>query len=149
MQTALYRHFDIDGRLLYVGVSKNAVQRLSQHTSSPWMQKIRTVTVEMCQSREHALEAEALAIRIEKPAYNGGRIARIAKAKNVLARYIAETGQTQRDFAAQLGVRDATVSAWVNGKTPSSKEIGRIAQATGGAVGPASWFDASEQQGAA
>jgi len=68
---------------------------------------------------------------------------------NPLAKHLKSINQTQRDFAAQLGVRDATVSAWVNGKTPSSKAIGRIAQATGGAVGPASWFDASEQQGAA
>lgn len=149
MQTALYRHFDIDGRLLYVGISKNAVQRLSQHTSSPWMQKIRTVTVEMCQSREHALEAEALAIRSEKPAYNGGRIARIAKAKNVLARYIAETGQTQRDFAAKLGVRDATVSAWVNGKRPSFDLAIAIERETNGNVPVTCWGDAAEHHGAA
>ena len=68
---------------------------------------------------------------------------------NPLAKHLKSINQTQREFAAKLGVRDATVSAWVNGKMPSSKEIGRISVATGGAVSPASWFDASEQQGAA
>lgn len=70
MQTALYRHFDADGCLLYVGISLNAVQRLSQHSDSPWAQDIRNVTVEMHPTRQGALTAEAEAIRVERPLHN-------------------------------------------------------------------------------
>lgn len=31
MRTALYRHFDAAGALLYVGISLNSIQRTAQH----------------------------------------------------------------------------------------------------------------------
>lgn len=69
-QTALYRHFDAEGRLLYIGIAKNALRRLSQHATAPWAQDVRTIKVEMFASREDALTAEGLAIRAEKPLHN-------------------------------------------------------------------------------
>jgi hypothetical protein len=55
MRTALYRHFDADGRLLYVGIS---------------MQDIATVRIEWFYSRKEALQAELRAITTENPAHN-------------------------------------------------------------------------------
>ncbi len=70
-RTALYRHFDHEGRLLYVGISLSAVERLAQHSrSAKWSQAICHITVHWFHSREAALDAEVAAIAAERPAYN-------------------------------------------------------------------------------
>jgi hypothetical protein len=67
----LYRHFNAQGQLLYVGLSLNAVARLAQHREkSFWFSQISRVEIEWHKSREHAAYAEALAIRDEAPLYN-------------------------------------------------------------------------------
>jgi excisionase family DNA binding protein len=69
--TKLYRHFDQNKKLLYVGISLNAVARLSGHRStSSWFENIATVKIETFPNREAALMAERLAILKEKPLYN-------------------------------------------------------------------------------
>ena len=70
MKTDLYRHFNADGVLLYVGVSLSAIERLIGHRGSKWSHEIANVTVEPFRSRNAALAAETKAIRIEKPLYN-------------------------------------------------------------------------------
>jgi predicted GIY-YIG superfamily endonuclease len=70
-KTALYRHFDTDDNLLYVGVSLSSVNRLSQHKSnSHWFYSIARQEIEYFDSREEALKAEAEAIRNENPNNN-------------------------------------------------------------------------------
>ena len=67
----LYRHIDKAGRLLYVGVSLNGVQRLIQHkNSSHWYSEIDYVKFEKHETREAALAAERAAITNENPLYN-------------------------------------------------------------------------------
>lgn len=67
----LYRHFDDEGQLLYVGISLSAVNRLSQHKgSAQWFSKIAEVRVEKFSTREEALAAEKAAIISEKPKFN-------------------------------------------------------------------------------
>ena len=69
--TSLYRHFDADGDLLYVGVSLSAVYRLSQHKqASGWYSDISRVDIENFTSRTAALIAETAAIQGEDPKYN-------------------------------------------------------------------------------
>jgi len=71
VKTYLYRHFNGDGELLYVGISLNALNRLGQHKEhSHWFETISRVHIEKYETRESALEAETLAIRNEKPKYN-------------------------------------------------------------------------------
>jgi excisionase family DNA binding protein len=71
METSLYRHFDKDGNLLYVGISINFLVRLSQHRDvSFWFSKIAEVKVEKFETRRMALEAETAAILKENPAHN-------------------------------------------------------------------------------
>jgi hypothetical protein len=73
-RTQLYRHFDGDDRLLYVGISLSTVSRLAQHRdSAPWFAGLAKVTVQLFETRETALEAEARAIAIEDPLYNRRR----------------------------------------------------------------------------
>jgi len=68
--TALYRHFNAAGELLYVGISLSAINRLSQHKSSGWSGEIIKVEIEHFESRMLAKDAEEKAIKLEKPKYN-------------------------------------------------------------------------------
>lgn len=66
----LYRHFDREGKLLYVGISVNALGRLSEHRNSRWFDEIAEVKIEHFGNRNEVLQAERLAVANEKPAHN-------------------------------------------------------------------------------
>jgi excinuclease UvrABC nuclease subunit len=67
----LYRHYDVHGRLLYVGVSLSCVARLAQHREhGRWFKLISNITVAHFSTRAAALEAEVKAIKDEKPFFN-------------------------------------------------------------------------------
>lgn len=69
--TALYRHFDKNGKLLYVGISLSVVKRLGQHKlHAHWYMRIARIDVEWFNSREEASHAEMLAIQDENPECN-------------------------------------------------------------------------------
>ena len=71
MTCQLYRHFDAEGRLLYVGISLSAVERLKQHvTRAGWSAEIASITVETHPDRKTAMEAERRAVETERPLYN-------------------------------------------------------------------------------
>lgn len=71
MKTALYRHFDAVGQLLYVGISLSAVARLAGHKQTAhWFENIARVDIEWHPTREAALEAEVSAIQLEHPLHN-------------------------------------------------------------------------------
>jgi predicted GIY-YIG superfamily endonuclease len=70
-KTFLYRHFDKDGKLLYVGISLNHMARLQQHKeASKWFDQIANVKVEQFATRMEAMLAETKAINEENPIYN-------------------------------------------------------------------------------
>ena len=70
-RTSLYRHFDKDGRLLYVGISRSFMGRLGQHKrKSHWYWSIARVDVTHYPDRATAVRAEARAIRTEGPLHN-------------------------------------------------------------------------------
>jgi predicted GIY-YIG superfamily endonuclease len=67
----LYRHFDRDNNLLYVGVSLSAIQRLGQHSEhSHWFSSIARVEIQNFETREEVLAAERKAITDENPRHN-------------------------------------------------------------------------------
>jgi hypothetical protein len=71
MLTALYRHFSIEGALLYVGISLSPIYRLATHVNgSRWVQQIHRVSIEWHPTREAALAAELFAIQTEHPLHN-------------------------------------------------------------------------------
>jgi hypothetical protein len=71
VKTALYRHFDADGLLLYVGISLHSIQRTMQHKlGARWFEQIAQIAIEWHPSREAALACEAIAIARENPAFN-------------------------------------------------------------------------------
>lgn len=70
-ETDLYRHFDAEGRLLYVGIAIDAGKRSKQHQwMSSWFEKVSRTEVERHPNRAAALRAEREAIRTEAPIHN-------------------------------------------------------------------------------
>lgn len=71
IRTALYRHFDKDGNLLYVGVSLNAIERTIAHRDkSHWYNDIARIEIEWHHSRSAAYYQEKLVIKREHPKHN-------------------------------------------------------------------------------
>lgn len=66
----LYRHFDKKRRLLYVGISEDALKRAKQHSVKPWGHLIARITVEHFATRTEAEAAEKAAIAAEAPIHN-------------------------------------------------------------------------------
>lgn len=74
MKTSLYRYYNSDNRLLYVGISHHPFSRVCQHGySGKSMTDVAHIELEWFGSREIALSAEALAISREKPIWNISR----------------------------------------------------------------------------
>ena len=68
---ALYRFFDADGHLLYVGISLNPGERWKQHRADkPWWLEVASITIDHLPDRDAALQAETAAIKSERPRYN-------------------------------------------------------------------------------
>lgn len=71
MTHSLYRHWDANRRLLYVGISLNAFNRLAQHRNTArWFDRIRSVTIQNFETKDEASAAEWYAIITEYPIYN-------------------------------------------------------------------------------
>lgn len=67
----VYRCFNSDGDLLYVGQTTEGMRRLRQHEQDKsWWHEVETVTRQTCQSQEEMNEVELRAIREENPRYN-------------------------------------------------------------------------------
>ncbi len=96
----LYRHFDKDGTLLYVGVSINALNRLAQHKeASHWFIEITSVKIEQFQSREEVLRAEREAITNENPLHN---LKRPKKREVVDAESTSAKGESRSDLIKRI-----------------------------------------------
>lgn len=69
--TFVYRLFDDEGVLLYVGVSQDVQRRLRQHAAvQPWWPQVHHYSTIKYQTRREAQRAEGSAIRDEKPQHN-------------------------------------------------------------------------------
>lgn len=67
----LYRFFNSDQKLIYVGISYSTFLRFVGHRSqSKWINEVTTITIEKFSNLNDALIAEANAIKNEKPIYN-------------------------------------------------------------------------------
>ncbi|MBQ1118538.1 GntR family transcriptional regulator [Streptomyces sp. C3-3] len=70
-RTALYRLYNADDVLLYVGIASDPERRWKQHEEfKPWWPEVAKKTVEWLESRNAALTAETQAIRTELPRHN-------------------------------------------------------------------------------
>ena len=85
-KTGLYHVIGEADLLLYIGVSKHFGIRWQQHAQKqPWWNERQRMTVDLYDTRDEALDAEALAIFTEQPKYNilhrkhGERLARMRR----------------------------------------------------------------------
>ena len=139
MRTALYRHYDVEGNLLYVWVSLSPMARTSQHSScANWFDDVARIEIEWHESRSDALDAECIAIHCEKPFYNSrGGSERFYKLMCHFPRY--------RHF----NLRTASEILDAAGRENLANRVGvkvRVIQhhASKGVL-PASWFAALEE----
>lgn len=120
MPHALYRHFDGDGTLLYVGTTWNPLVRSSKHqTKSQWFHDVATITIEWFPSESTARDAESLAIVRERPKHNktysqtkcsGERAANTEIETPAFARQLIDAAGGNKKFAAVLGIANETWS---------------------------------------
>lgn len=113
---SLYRYFDSEGVLLYVGISSSAARRLAEHSKRPWAGAIASVTVESLGSRDDALRVERDAIMAEKPKHN---VIHKRAPRPVVTVVSTGTGEVMTDAERKQRERDrrkaglVLVQAWV------------------------------------
>lgn len=67
----LYRYYDRDGTLLYVGIARKPLKRLHSHATQPWFRYVTRVDVGESRIARTAAEAiEREAIKTERPLFN-------------------------------------------------------------------------------
>lgn len=102
-RTSLYRHFNGEGQLLYVGISLSAIQRLGQHKEhSDWFESITRVTIEQFDTREEALEAERSAIFRERPLHNIQHKHGADEERRKANEKLSATAQAKKDLTARI-----------------------------------------------
>lgn len=69
--TALYRLYDEDGKLLYVGITCDPGARFAQHKADKhWWPRVARKDIEWYDKRANAAAAEEMAIRVKDPVFN-------------------------------------------------------------------------------
>jgi hypothetical protein len=133
--TALYRCYDQDGDLLYVGISTNLGKRLATHASEkPWWPQVADIHVELFPSKPAAQAAEVQAISTEEPRYNGHQETRVGPGSSSVL---------------SMRVPRAEVEAWRHaaGDRPLAQWIREEANREAGYVPPAPVGDCPHPRG--
>lgn len=93
--TALYRYFDENDRLLYVGIAVDVSSRHKTHVaSSRWMTLAARSTIDRLPTRKAAEDAERKAIENEHPLFNK-QYNDTLEARDRLKDYLTETGNDE------------------------------------------------------
>ncbi|MBO9437314.1 hypothetical protein J7354_01440 [Sulfitobacter sp. R18_2] len=109
-RTALYRHYDADGQLLYVGITACLSERDRNHeATSHWHGQVLSSRVEWHDSRTSAVSAERRAIRDEAPKFNVMHADAGTVPDTFLCAEIAEFAQEVLDFCERHCLKPATV----------------------------------------
>lgn len=67
---ALYRIYDADRRLLYVGIGYDPTRRWTQHARRDWWLQMASIEVDWHPTRAEAEKAEERTVRIGRPLHN-------------------------------------------------------------------------------
>ena len=126
MRTALYKAY-VDNELVYVGVSKSVLRRVSEH---PWADST-SIEIEHFATREEAEAEERRVIEQRTPAYNImhnhvlrekrqqrlGRKVHRGDAAEILKRARRLAGLTQQEMAGKLGISQQSISKYETART--------------------------------
>lgn len=127
--TTLYRAFDGDGRLLYVGIAAKWTNRWSEHArQSPFFFDVARLELSTHETRAAALEAERSAIIDESPLYNvvhNGKTTRRAStnAAPEMAR-CSDDHPTRWSFASLKSGYERTTELWLYPELDCSSIVG-------------------------
>lgn len=134
----LYRLFDKDGSLLYIGVSANPTDRMRVHkTGSSWFNNVARLDVEKVGTKADALNKERRAIIQERPKHN--------KTKKIPGRQVGsqdeylkpwrkraemimamlDRGQSQSDIARHFDVSRQAISVIVQ-REQKYRQVGAV-----------------------
>lgn len=108
----LYRFYDEDGQLLYVGITRQLGVRWDTHArESAWVRQATRATLEHFDSKTEALVAETAAIVEERPQWNRlhNEAVRPPLPRRPLAATSDGTEMSVSEVAAYLSVSQATV----------------------------------------
>lgn len=98
-RTALYRLYDQDDRLLYVGISNEPERRLLAHRADKeWWPEVESTQLDWFDSRLEAARAETKAIADEGPAYNVHQTPAWREQVAATAREISPEGRRNRSI---------------------------------------------------
>lgn len=129
MSGTLYRAFDADGELLYVGATMKGAQRIEEHGDKEWWSLVATFSVEHFVTKEETFGAEAVAIASEEPLYNRAapRLAAV-DAPNRIGELRRARRMEQYDVASALRVHPSTVYRWETGSTIPDSQKAKLAE---------------------
>lgn len=118
MTTTLYRHFDSEDRLLYVGISRDPFQRLGTHANTrSWADRVARMTMAQFDTAEAALAAERAAIQNERPQFNVAHADREPSMTSKQYREaLAKLGLTQGEAAEFFGASIRTANGYAAGR---------------------------------
>jgi predicted GIY-YIG superfamily endonuclease len=127
--TALYRLYDADGRLLYVGITNNPKQRWRDHEQRySWWLEVADRRLEWHDSRREAFDAETAAMRDEHPMFNSPD--RFGRGRNPSRRPVYDDSVIVQAVAASL--RQSITSGELTIGTII--RVGKVAKAHGASI---------------
>jgi predicted GIY-YIG superfamily endonuclease len=128
---AVYRLWDADGNLLYIGSAYDPDERCKEHRKKPWWPEVARRTEEWCSNRGSAYKAELAAIAVEKSKYNAMGTPSYRPPDTEAVRRRKELGPLrQRLLEESWGVaRTACAAARAEGAASADVEIaGKLAE---------------------
>ncbi|KAB1979478.1 GntR family transcriptional regulator [Streptomyces triticiradicis] len=138
-RTALYRYFDDNDDLLYIGISIDPDGRLQAHRDNhePWAPAVARRTIEWLDSRPLALEAEEEAIKTERPRCNEKH--NYDEAPFSPSNWPKVTAWPKVPAIAELMRAEITARRWAHGqRIPSLRTLGAATGASSRIVSQAS-----------
>jgi predicted GIY-YIG superfamily endonuclease len=122
-RTLLYRFYDSEGRLLYVGITNDPHARWAAHArknADSWWSKVCVAHTEWCSTRDDAERAEVAAIKREAPLHNISHSDAPTPQRRLSSKYLhpmawehfEERPFTYRELSEELLIPYGTVTAY-------------------------------------